>query len=431
VIEKPNAKANTGYRMRWRDPQSGKIRKITLDPERYPDDAARRAAAERKSLEIRTASLDKREGVISVSIADAVSRYLAINRKRLRGRTMADYERVAGVFQTWCDAQHVTFARELTPPMIEAFRNDRLTLLRVRSDPDALRAPGTVNVELAATHTMLKAWRRLGWTPSLDTDAIADGLRKEAVPREDVEFLKPAQCRQLLRRALAHDADTFIATRREHAGKADPGTTARYTPIAPFMAVLLLSGMRFGEGLGLRWSDVDFDVHTITLSAKSTKTKRSRRFDLELSPMLAHILKALSLADNVARLPARERAARRVFPELTRDVLEASRKRMAKKPHIHRNDLHGKLKAVLEGHVEPWSWQTLRRTAATALANMSSVGPWQESQLLGHGVAVAEARYSRLLKVSPNAKTIEAALTVTPELVLISKAIHSRAVRVR
>lgn len=410
--------------MRWRDTESGKIRKVTLDLERYPDDMARRAVAERKSLEIRVARLDRREGIVSVTIEDAVSRYLAINRKRLRTRTVADYERVSAIFASWCLEQRIHFARELTPPMLEAFRTERVTLLRTRSDSAELRAPGTVNVELAATHTMLKAWRRLGWTPALDTDSIADGLRKEVVPRDEVEFLKPAQCRALLRRALAHDADCFKATRREHAGKGEPGSTARYTPIAPFVAVLLCSGMRFGEGLGLRWGDVDFDAHAISLSAASTKTKRSRRFDLELSPALTLILKDMWLSEGIMTMSARERDSRPVFADLTRDLLEAARKRMAK-VRTPRHDLLATLKAFTE-RVEPWSWQTLRRTAATAFANMGNVGPWRESQLLGHGVAVAEARYARLMKVSPEARTIEAALAINHELVEISKAIRAR-----
>lgn len=422
--------------MRWRDPQTGKVRKVTLDAERYPDDVARRAAAERKSLEVRVARLDSREGVVSVPLSEAVDRYLALNRKRLRPRTMADYERVSGIFRSWCEAQRIQFARELTPPLIEAFRNERLTLLRTRNDSGDIRAPGTVNVELAAVHTMLKSWRRLGWTPKLDTDAIADGLRKEPVPREDVEFLKPAQCKRLLQRVIAHDSDCFRETRKEHAGKREVGTTTRYTPIAPFVAVLMLSGMRFGEGLGLCWSDVDFDAQVIALSAASTKTKRSRRFDLELSPALALILKDLWLAEYTNSIPARESKERRVFPELTRDVLEAARKRLAKPmPHSHlrpsaqrskrERELNVKLTALLEG-LEPWSWQALRRTAATALANMANVGPWQESQLLGHGVAVAEARYAKRMKIAPSAKTVEAALGVAPELVQISKAIVER-----
>lgn len=140
--------------------------------------------------------------------------------------------------------------------------------------------------------------------------------------------------------------------------------------------------------------------------------------------MLEHILKEMRLADGVALMPSREREAQPVFIELTRDVLEAARKRMAKtqKP---KHDLYAALKAISE-HVEPWSWQTLRRTAASAFANMQNVGPWQESQLLGHGVAVAEARYARRMKGPPDARTIEAALAITQELVAVAKAIYAR-----
>lgn len=406
VLEKPHG--TVGWRARWKDPTSNKLRKVTLDLSRYPEDRDREDFARRKAAELFTQRLDAREGVVSMLIADAVARYLALSKSRLRKRTVADYERCAQIFAAWCAGANITFARELDAAKLEAFRIDRLTLPRVRGEREGeQRSAGTLNVELAAVRTMLVSWKRLGWTPRLDRDAIADALRKERVDRDEVVFLRPEQCAKLLTSAGEHDRLTFKETRREHAGRGEPGTTLRYEPIAPFIATLLCTGMRVGEALALRWQDIDLAEAKITLTSEQTKTRRARAFDLDLAPVLKQLFNAMDKQRERARFTRRGLETFDHLPVFgfTRDSIEAARKRL--------------LRSTREAHdgwgrvfydIGPWSWQTLRRTAATALCNMQNVGPWQESQLLGHGVAVAEARYARRMKVSPDARTIEVAL---------------------
>jgi hypothetical protein len=68
--------------------------------------------------------------------------------------------------------------------------------------------------------------------------------------RADVErpdLLRPAQCRELIAACLRHDAATIELTRKEHAGEGEPGTTARYDVIAPFVCIALLTGMRWAS----------------------------------------------------------------------------------------------------------------------------------------------------------------------------------------
>jgi integrase len=89
--------------------------------------------------------------------------------------------------------------------------------------------------------------------------------------------IRRAKCRLLLRAALEHDRVCFKETRKEHAGEAEPGSTARYAAIAPFVAVVMLSGMRRGEALNLTWRDFNEDERMILLRATATKTKRARR----------------------------------------------------------------------------------------------------------------------------------------------------------
>jgi integrase len=267
VIDPPRGRH--GYRARWIDPLTGKERRVTLDLERYPDDFARRKWAEQRSAELRISRLDKREGLVTVTLADAIERYLASCKRTRRARTISDYTRVAEIFKSWALEHGIRFAREISAHHLEQFRESRVLLGR---------APNTVNIELRAVATMLRAFRRLGWLETT-REQIGENLRQEQVPSEEIEFLKPAECRALLQRALEHDRELFKLTRKEKRKGLAPGT-ARYPSIAPFIVFVMCTGVRFGEALSLRWEDVDVDDAGgfIRLAAGSTKTKRARRY---------------------------------------------------------------------------------------------------------------------------------------------------------
>jgi integrase len=70
--------------------------------------------------------------------------------------------------------------------------------------------------------------------------------------------------------------------------KAMPGTAAT---AYPFFAILIYTGMRRGEALGLRWADVHFDFRLITISRSyggPTKSAKDRK--IPLPPELAEVL---------------------------------------------------------------------------------------------------------------------------------------------
>src|SRR5690606_5828847 len=137
----------------------------------------------------------------------------------------------------------------------------------------------------------------------LSSDDLCDGLQKLKAPPKRIHYLKPHEIQRLLEAALRHDADTFKATRAEHAGKGEPGSTARYQPIAPVIATAPVTGLRFGHLLDLQWSDIDLealDEHGNTVGEivpqGGSATKRTGVIGLEVSPALRRMLAAMRLA---------------------------------------------------------------------------------------------------------------------------------------
>jgi integrase len=256
---------------------------------------------------------------------------------------------------------------------------------------------------------MLNAWRMAGLVPALTRDAITDAMKALPVPREQAEYLAPAQLQRLLEAAERHDAAMFYETREEHAGLRLRGTTRRYEPIAPFAAFLALTGCRRGEALGLTWADVDLDavdtqgrvVGEIRLRAASTKTHRARTIGLEVSPALRALLAAMKLR------AARDADAQHVFGganAYTADLVETARARLI--------DEYGAPK---------FDWQMLRSTCATYLTNAPGIfgaaTVFMSARQLGHSVAVAERHYLGVHRGIPShAHSLEAAMQIEPHM---------------
>ncbi len=239
-------------------------------------------------------------------------------------------------------------------------------------------------------------------TVQLSRDAIADGVKPVATLREAAEFLMPAECQKLLEAALRHDADVFAATREEHAGLRPLGTTRRYEPSAPFVATTLITGMRFGESLALKWSDVRLDaldahgqvVGEIRLRATATKTGDARTIGLGVSPQLRALLAAIKLRAGKALYVFGDDAP------MSRSLAEPSRRRL-----------------VGTFGAPTFSWQLLRSRCATIRCNAPSVlgdgAAFVSAKRLGHSTTVSEKHYAGDFQGIPrDATTLEAAMQV-------------------
>lgn len=409
VIMKPDAE-HAYHRARYTDPDSGRTVKERLDPQALPTIEARTDWAKRKAKALAKRRMDLASGApkaTGTGLEAAIGRYYEAH-KQLRARTLAEYKSATDKLLAWAARHGVASADDLTRAKLLGFREEILNAPKRRAAKKAKRgafretrerrAAATINRELRGVRVVLGYLAELDLLPRIHEGDLRRALKKLPLTIDAPTFLRPPEIAALVEAALAYDAETFKATRDEHAGDGERGTTARYEPIAPFVATLLLTGMRFSEALNLTWSQVDLhaldhdgrEVGEIRLTGGDTKTKRARVVDLAVAPLLLEVLTKLHKAS---------RKKGKVFA-LTYDGASSAAKR---------------LRAKYEAP-EAFSWQVLRSTCGTYLTNAPGIfgaaSAYRSAKQLGHSVAVAERHYLGLIRLPPAAKTLEAAMQI-------------------
>lgn len=406
---KPPRKA---WRARHIDADTGREMLTRLDPlgagrneqtrKRWAIEKARAIAKRRDEL---SSGAPRATGT---ALEAAIGRYYE-DHPRLRDRTKSTYQKGTDKLVTWCGAHGVASADELTLAHLVSFRASLSGAPRMRAisgstrgakeKTSAPRSPSAVNVEIRSVKAVLRYLRSAGLLPRLSRDDIADGLKLLSASKEASDFLRAAEIKQLLAAARKHDAETYTATRFEHAGHAPPGSTPRYDSILPLIIVALLSGMRFGEVVALDWSEVDLDEGEVRLSSR-TKTKTARTIDMSVSPALKALLETLHKED-----------AKGSVWSLTVEQIRAAAKRLSR-----------------YGAPEGWSFQALRRTCGTYLTNAPGIfggaSAYRSARQLGHSVTVAEKHYLGVVKVPKTATTLEAAMQIGEELSAVTAAVR-------
>lgn len=421
------------WRARYEDPDTGRMVKVRLDPLAVPTVETRRDWAIRKAKALAKRRLELEGGApraTGTGLAEALDRYFK-DHPHLRPRTRQIYKRVADGLASWGATVGMRSADDLTGPRLVAFRAELLRETRrvhveggrrgELTSTDARRSPNTVNSDLRAIGTVLGYLRRLGLLPRLTADELRDGLKKLKAPPQRIDYRKPDELQRLLAAALRHDAQTFTATRDEHAdsharkalAQGRKGSTLRYTPVAPIIAAALVTGMRFQALIDLDWKHVDLDAHDhegravgeIVPPAGST-TKRTGVIGLESSPGLRKLLAAMRL---------RSGGQGPVF-SLTREEAKASLRRL-----------------VAEyGAPAGSTWQAFRRTCGCYLTNAPGIfgaaSAYRSAKQLGHSVAVAERHYLDVVRGIPkDARTVEASMQIESELRQIIEAAAGQA----
>jgi integrase len=409
VLIRPDAE-HAHWRARYVDPDTGRSTKVKLDALAVPTAEARREWAIRKARSLAKRRMELETGApraTGTALEAAVDRYYEAN-KQLRPKTLRDYHAATRKLLAWASANGVHSADDITRAKLIGFREQicaepKRAAARggKRGTRKATREPRSahsINRELRAVRVVLGYLAECDLLPKVREGELRRALKKRPTPTEHATFLRSPEIAALIEAALAHDAETFVETRAEHVGEGTAGTTPRFVPVAPFVVVLLLTGLRLGEALALQWSQVDLDavgddgapLGDIRLNS-ATKTRQARVIDLAVSPMLRELLEAL-----------RERGKRtgKVFPAIGYDAAGGIAKR---------------LRTRFEAP-EAFGWQTLRSTCGTFLTNAPGIfgaaSAYRSARQLGHSVAVAEKHYLGVLRVSAAARTLEEAMGI-------------------
>lgn len=401
---KPPRKA---WRLRFTDPETGKLRWESLDADagKNADTRFEAAVAKREELEdeaARIAREGKDRAIAAASVKGGLDRYFA-DHPLLRERTVRVYRDAADKLEAWASEQGIKRLDALDRAALVGFRARLVNEPRKRASAGGprgtyeetaeRRAAPSVNREIRAIKTILEYLRLAGLTPKITGDDLRDALKQLKQGRPTVEFLRPAELGAALEAVLAYDAERHKITREENAGLRPVGTTPKNPEIGPFALTAILTGARLGELLTLEWSDVFLDapgedgerMGELRIRAAKAKTGIGRVVDFSPTPSLLELLDVLRERDG---------GEGRVF-NLTREQVAKAARKLRKK-----------------GAPESFGWQAARRTCATYSANAPFIGMFKESKRLGHSVVVSERAYAGLVNVPKDATTLEQAMGI-------------------
>jgi integrase len=428
VLEPPEGE-HTTWRARFVDPDTGSKTRIRLDPLVLGSKEARRAWAVQKAKSLAKRRVELESGAARATGAgldDAIAKYFEAHPS-LAKNTRTAYEAAAKKLKAWAKKTHLASADDVTRAKLMLFREVVAKAPKraaakggkrgARVEATEPRSAHALNRDLRSVRTILGYLVDRDLLPRCSHDDLRRALKRDAAPIERIAFLKQKELCALLEAAVAHDAETFTATRKEHAGKGQRGTTARYEAIAPFIVTALMTGMRPGACLALKWEDVDLEAHGPDGRVVGeihprggSSTKRTGAIGLEVSPGLRSLLEGMQPDD----------ASGPVFPELSAGVLKAAALRLARD-----FDAPGS-----------FTWQALRRTCGTFLTNAPGIfgaaSAYRSAKQLGHSVTVAERHYVGLVRgIPPTATTLEAAMGIEAQMKAVIAAAVVRAERAR
>lgn len=415
----------TIYKAKWIDPDTKKFREVSFEKLGITSEPARREWAIRKSEELFGRSQALVLGAprhTGQTLHDAIEEYFATKGQQIKPSTRDSYRAGAAVFAAWAGrvglrladdlrAEHLTHfvdwlaVQKIKAPVRGGRRSDRAVV-------DRTIAPSAVNGRTRSLKAILNHLRRRGRLAHISTDDLKDRLRMLAEPKRRPKYLDPTSLKKLLQAAARHDEETFVMTRDER-GSESRGQTAKHLPITEFIAFMLLTGCRLEEALELPWSAINLDAHDesgvavgeIKLDAEIAKTASERLIDLAVSPALRRLLMNLKVKAGDARF---------VFGgevPYTETIVNRTRRRL-----------------VSEFGAPDFTWSqtkgskpSLRSTCASYLTNAPGIfraaAAYRSAAQLGHSVTIAQKHYVGLVRgISPDAKSLEAAMGITTEM---------------
>lgn len=392
VIIPPRGRAF--YSLRYRDPITGRTKEpslpgVTTAPAAHDAAVTLSKTLQRRALEVTLAG--GREHVGSAhTLGEEIKEYLQSvslkerNGKRTSKTTLRRYRDGLQQFAAWCESRGVTHVSQLARATLADWRKSR----QLAPARGGLRRTSTVNQELKPVRQMLVAAAREGRLVHISSDVVREALKRLDEGKHRPRCYSVVEVRAALRAALDYD----IA----------PSKPRSEAPVAPVVAVALLTGMRRGELAALQCRDVLFDaasdydpdvttgLNVIRLPDHKTKTGVARDVLMDpYSPMLTELMHALR-----TRRPGHER----VFGF----------------GYIALGDVAKRLRDF--GAPPKFQWKDLRSTCATYQSPLPG-NLKAKADRQGHTLAVAEKHYLALPTGTPlTAPDLETVMKCAPEL---------------
>jgi len=221
----------------------------------------------------------------------------------------------------------------------------------------------------------------------MDTREIGKCLKHYPVRQSKTRILNTSEIKRLIEAAAEHDGKRWKAGRHDknayHQGRRDTGKP-RFRPLAPFVALALLTGARPGEIERITAADVHLDHGYILL--REEKNNRDRTVPMHDSPLLRELVTALRLRAGGGLLVGRVK-----LPHLT-DLGEAS-------------------------GIDGMNRKVLRATCVAHVASGSTESEYLLASRFGHGLEVSIRHYRQALHgIRERGASVEAWLGVEAEL---------------
>lgn len=213
------------------------------------------------------------------------------------------------------------------------------------------------------------------------SDDVRDAMPKFRQERKLPVEVSAETLQGLIAAAVDHDTNWNHASRADkhayYTKQRSETATAKYKPLFPLVAMLMLTGMRLGEALHLRWENVDIEAKRIRVKADrqtnwQVKTRHERNIGFSDSPALERLLTGMKMRRGLSPyvLPDCDGPSPRKFNRASWNLM---------------------LESAGVPKVTP---KELRSTYATALASARNAPtPYQLAFRMGHGVAVAAGHY--------------------------------------
>ncbi|TFH31453.1 MAG: hypothetical protein E4H00_03485 [Myxococcales bacterium] len=388
-----NPTGRHGYRLKYRDPDTGSTKRETLRGKKYQAETkaaerAREDAAVRKYNELLRREIALENGAMrhrKERLDAAEQRYMDTLKS---DRTREAYHEGSRIFLEWAEKKGIRTTNDVTRGRLVEF-HEHLGTYDV--------APATFDKRLRGVKSMIRYWIDAELCARISYDDLGR-IKQKGAPVADRVWLTPTQCRKMLEAAVRHDRDTD-----------GPGT-----PIAPYVLYTLLGGARVGEALKLDWSHIDLEALNVNLEpvgeievpATISKTKTRRVIGLQETPSLRRLFAVLRLRSDAKAGPVWD---------FTRMAAKRSRRRM-----------------IEEFGSPEFTFQQLRVTCDSYLNNSPGIyggaASFMAAKRLGHSVAISEKFYASAIRgIKPELHTLEEVLGVTKQCDQIIRAVSAPA----